>query len=87
MEINYSASYLDWYSAEALRMNGTVLPNSESNIRRLMIRQPVGVCGFITPWNFPMGMFSRKIAPAIAAGCSMVLKPAEDTPLSALASS
>jgi len=85
MEINYSASYLDWYSAEALRMNGTVLPNSESNIRRLMIRQPVGVCGFITPWNFPMGMFSRKIAPAIAAGCSMVLKPAEDTPLSALA--
>ena len=85
MEINYSASYLDWYSAEALRMNGTVLPNSESNIRRLMIRQPVGVCGFITPWNFPMGMFARKIAPAIAAGCSMVLKPAEDTPLSALA--
>lgn len=85
MEVKFAASFLDWYAGEAMRMNGNILPNAESHIRRLVIKQPVGVCGMITPWNFPIGMITRKVAPALAAGCTAVLKPSEETPLSALA--
>jgi len=85
MEIKFAASFLDWYAGEAMRMNGDALPTAESHVRRVVLKKPVGVCGMITPWNFPMGMITRKVAPALAAGCSAVLKPSEETPLSALA--
>ena len=85
MEVNFAASFFEWYAGEAMRMNGDVLPNAEPQNRRLIIKQPVGVCGLITPWNFPIGMITRKLGPALAAGCSAVLKPSEETPLTALA--
>ena len=85
MEVKFAASFFEWYAGEAMRMNGDVLPNAEPQNRRIIIKQPVGVCGLITPWNFPIGMITRKVGPALAAGCSTVLKPSEETPLTALA--
>ncbi|WP_051343204.1 NAD-dependent succinate-semialdehyde dehydrogenase [Pseudonocardia spinosispora] len=84
-EVAYAAEFFRWFSEEAVRIEGdlSVLPNGKT--RQMVIRQPVGPCLLITPWNFPLAMGARKIAPAIAAGCTMVLKPAPQTPLSSLA--
>ncbi|MDD5323711.1 MAG: NAD-dependent succinate-semialdehyde dehydrogenase [Polaromonas sp.] len=84
-EIAYGASFVEWYAEEAKRVNGETLPQFDNNRRLMVIRQPIGVCAAITPWNFPMAMITRKVAPALAAGCTVVIKPAELTPLSALA--
>jgi len=84
-EIVYGASFIEWFAEEAKRTYGDVIPTVANDRRLLTIKQPVGVVGAITPWNFPNAMITRKAAPALAAGCSIVLKPAEDTPLSALA--
>lgn len=84
-EILYGASFIDWFAEEGKRAYGDVIPSPVSGARILTIRQPVGVCAMITPWNFPNAMITRKAGPALAAGCTVVLKPAEDTPLSALA--
>lgn len=84
-EINYAASFLEWAAGEAPRMYGEMVPASSNDKRILVMRQPVGVCGIITPWNFPAAMITRKIGPALAAGCTVVIKPAELTPLSAIA--
>jgi len=84
-EIDYAASYIEWFSEEARRSYGDVIPSASADVRQLVLREPVGVCAAITPWNFPSGMVTRKVAPALAAGCTMILKPAEQTPLSALA--
>ncbi|MFB9948959.1 NAD-dependent succinate-semialdehyde dehydrogenase [Rhizobium puerariae] len=84
-EILYGASYVEWFGEEAKRVYGDVIPGHLSDKRIMVIRQPVGVVGAITPWNFPNAMLARKMAPAIAAGCAMVSKPASETPLSALA--
>ena len=84
-EIAYGAAFFDWFADEAKRVYGDVIPTYAADRRLLAIRQPIGVCAAITPWNFPMAMIPRKAAPAIAAGCTMVLKPASATPLSALA--
>ena len=83
-EILYGASYLEWFAEEARRIYGDVIPAPAADKRIIVIRQPVGVCAAITPWNFPNAMLARKAAAALAAGCTMVAKPAEDTPLSAL---
>ena len=84
-EIAYSAEFLRWFSEEAVRIHGRYMTNTTGKGRILTMRQPVGPCVFVTPWNFPMAMGARKIAPAIAAGCTMVVKPAKQTPLSMLA--
>eukprot|EP00746_Dinoflagellata_sp_MGD_P067246 gnl/MRDRNA2_/MRDRNA2_27758_c0_seq1.p1 gnl/MRDRNA2_/MRDRNA2_27758_c0~~gnl/MRDRNA2_/MRDRNA2_27758_c0_seq1.p1 ORF type:complete len:525 (+),score=106.98 gnl/MRDRNA2_/MRDRNA2_27758_c0_seq1:71-1645(+) len=84
-EIAYAASFLQWFAEEAKRAYGDVIPPTAGGRRILVIKQPVGVCGLITPWNFPIAMITRKIGPALAAGCTAVIKPSEDTPLSALA--
>ncbi len=84
-EVRYGAAYLEWYAEEAKRIYGDVIPNASPGARTIVIKQPVGVCAAITPWNFPNAMLMRKAAAALAAGCTMVAKPAEDTPLSALA--
>ena len=84
-EIRYGAAYLDWFAAEARRVYGDVIPSASSQTRTIVLKQPIGVCAAITPWNFPNAMLMRKVAPALAVGCTMVAKPAEDTPLSALA--
>ncbi|XP_057302631.1 succinate-semialdehyde dehydrogenase, mitochondrial-like [Hydractinia symbiolongicarpus] len=84
-EVKYAASFLEWYSEEAKRINGDILPNAEANTRKIILKQPVGVCGMITPWNFPLAMITRKVGAAMAAGCTSVIKPSEETPLSALA--
>ncbi len=84
-EIAYSAEFFRWFSGEALRISGTYKVAGNAQSRVLVMRQPVGPCFFITPWNFPMAMGTRKVGPAIAAGCTMVWKPAQLTPLSALA--
>ena len=84
-EIAYGASFVEWYAEEAKRINGETLPQFDNNRRLMVLRQPIGVCAAITPWNFPMAMITRKVAPALAAGCTVVIKPAELTPLSALA--
>tara|TARA_R110000782_G_scaffold46181_8_gene102188 strand:- start:2580 stop:4037 length:1458 start_codon:yes stop_codon:yes gene_type:complete len=83
-EILYGASYLEWFAEESRRIYGDVIPAPAADKRIVVIRQPVGVCAAITPWNFPNAMLARKAAAALAAGCTMVAKPAEDTPLSAL---
>ena len=81
-EITYAAEFFRWFAEEAVRIDGqyAVAPNGAS--RFLVMRQPVGVCLLVTPWNFPMAMGTRKIGPAVAAGCTMVIKPAQQTPLS-----
>jgi succinate-semialdehyde dehydrogenase/glutarate-semialdehyde dehydrogenase len=84
-EVAYGASFVEWYAEEAKRVNGETLPQFDNNRRLLVLRQPVGVCAAITPWNFPLAMITRKVAPALAAGCPVVIKPAELTPLTALA--
>ncbi|MFA9271745.1 MAG: NAD-dependent succinate-semialdehyde dehydrogenase, partial [Baekduiaceae bacterium] len=84
-EILYAADFLHWFSGEAMRITGDFRMNEKATARVLVQRQPVGPCLFITPWNFPMAMGTRKIGPAIAAGCTMVVKPAKQTPLSMLA--
>jgi succinate-semialdehyde dehydrogenase / glutarate-semialdehyde dehydrogenase len=84
-EIDYAASFLEWFGEEAKRVYGDTIPEPLAGRRILVLKQPVGVSAGITPWNFPAAMVTRKAAPALAAGCTMVLKPAEQTPLSALA--
>lgn len=84
-EIAYAASFLQWFAEEGRRAYGDVIPPHQTDKRILVLRQPVGVVGVITPWNFPAAMIARKIAPALAAGCTVVIKPAELTPFSALA--
>jgi succinate-semialdehyde dehydrogenase/glutarate-semialdehyde dehydrogenase len=84
-EIRYGASFVEWFAEEARRMYGDIVPGHEADKRIMVIKQPIGVVAAITPWNFPNAMITRKVAPALAAGCTVVLKPAEDTPLSALA--
>ncbi len=84
-EIGYAASFLEWSAEEGKRIYGETIPASAANKRILVLRQPVGVCAIVTPWNFPSAMITRKIGPALAAGCTVVIKPAEDTPLSAIA--
>ncbi|MDE2428559.1 MAG: aldehyde dehydrogenase family protein, partial [Burkholderiales bacterium] len=84
-EVIYGASFLEWFAEEAKRVSGDVMASTWSDKRMVVLRQPIGVCAAITPWNFPIAMITRKVAPAIAAGCTIVIKPAEQTPLSALA--
>ncbi len=84
-EIAYAASFVDWAAEEGKRVAGETLPAGHPDKRILVLRQPVGVTAAITPWNFPIAMITRKLGPALAAGCSMVIKPAEQTPISALA--
>ena len=84
-EVSYAASFLEWFSEEARRVNGQLLTPHASNRRLLVRKEPVGVVAAITPWNFPLAMITRKAGPALAAGCTMVVKPSELTPLSALA--
>jgi len=84
-EIAYGASYIEWFAEEAKRIYGDTIPGPSDDKRIVVIRQPVGVVACITPWNFPNAMLTRKIAPALAAGCTVVCKPASETPLSALA--
>ncbi|OWW02081.1 NAD-dependent succinate-semialdehyde dehydrogenase [Rhizobium sp. R72] len=84
-EILYAAAYVEWYAEEAKRIYGETIPAPSNDKRMIVIKQPVGVVGTITPWNFPAAMITRKIAPALAVGCTVVSKPAEQTPLSALA--
>jgi succinate-semialdehyde dehydrogenase/glutarate-semialdehyde dehydrogenase len=84
-EIAYAAEFFRWFSEEAVRIHGRYMVNTTGRGRILTMRQPVGPCVFVTPWNFPMAMGTRKIAPAIAAGCTIVVKPAQQTPLSMLA--
>ncbi|WP_431264390.1 NAD-dependent succinate-semialdehyde dehydrogenase [Roseateles chitinivorans] len=83
-EIVYAASYIRFYAEEARRLHGETIPAASPDRRQLVVREPVGVCAAITPWNFPAAMVTRKVAPALAAGCTMVLKPSELTPLTAL---
>jgi succinate-semialdehyde dehydrogenase/glutarate-semialdehyde dehydrogenase len=84
-EIDYAASFVQWFGEEAKRVYGDVIPAPRERTRILVLKEPVGVCAAITPWNFPAAMITRKVAPALAAGCTVVLKPAEQTPLTALA--
>ena len=84
-EVAYGASFLEWFAEEARRIYGETIPSTDNNKRFLVIKQPIGVCAAITPWNFPIAMITRKVAPALAAGCPVIIKPAEQTPLSALA--
>jgi succinate-semialdehyde dehydrogenase / glutarate-semialdehyde dehydrogenase len=84
-EIKIGAAYVEWFAEEAKRVYGDVIPTIGNDRRLLVIKQPVGVCAAITPWNFPSSMITRKVSPALAAGCTVVIKPAEATPYSALA--
>ncbi|MFI5306108.1 MAG: NAD-dependent succinate-semialdehyde dehydrogenase [Polyangiales bacterium] len=84
-EVAFGAGFVEWFAEEARRVYGDVIPAPLADRRILVLRQPIGVCAAITPWNFPNAMLTRKLAPALAAGCTVVLKPAEQTPLSAFA--
>ena len=84
-EVAYGASFVEWFAEEAKRVNGETLPPFDPTRRLMVLRQPIGVCAAITPWNFPLAMITRKVAPALAAGCPVIIKPAELTPLTALA--
>ncbi len=84
-EITYAASFIEWFAEEAKRIEGSVLQTPQGHQRLLVIKQPIGVCAAITPWNFPAAMITRKVGPALAAGCTMIVKPAEQTPFTALA--
>ncbi|MDR2327365.1 MAG: NAD-dependent succinate-semialdehyde dehydrogenase [Acidovorax sp.] len=84
-EIVYAASYIEWFAEEARRIYGEIIPSPWKDRQLLVTKEPVGVCAAITPWNFPAAMITRKLAPALAAGCTMIVKPAEQTPLTALA--
>ncbi|MEM5310321.1 NAD-dependent succinate-semialdehyde dehydrogenase [Paraburkholderia sp. JHI869] len=84
-EIDYAASFVRWFSEEATRVRGDLIPGARAGQRIVTLREPIGVCAAITPWNFPAAMITRKAGPALAAGCTMVVKPASQTPLTALA--
>jgi len=84
-EVGYGASFIELFAEEAKRIYGETIPTTDNSKRYLVIKQPIGVCAAITPWNFPIAMITRKVAPALAAGCPVIIKPAEQTPLSALA--
>jgi succinate-semialdehyde dehydrogenase / glutarate-semialdehyde dehydrogenase len=84
-EVAYAASFVEWFAEEAKRVYGDTIPAPTADKRLIVIKQPIGVCAAITPWNFPAAMITRKVAPALAAGCTVVVKPAEQTPLTALA--
>nr|WP_273694086.1 NAD-dependent succinate-semialdehyde dehydrogenase [Buttiauxella sp. S19-1] len=84
-EVNYAASFISWFAEEAKRVDGVLLQPTNPDQRFIVSKQPVGVCAAITPWNFPAAMITRKVAPALAAGCAIIVKPAEQTPLTALA--
>ena len=84
-EVVYGASFLDWFAEEGKRVYGETIPTTDPSKRYLVLKQAVGVCAAITPWNFPLAMITRKVAPALAAGCPVIIKPAEATPLTALA--
>ena len=84
-EIAYAASFIEWFSEESKRVYGDVIPQHQADKRIVVIKQPIGVCVAITPWNFPAAMITRKAGAALAAGCTMVIKPALETPYSALA--
>jgi succinate-semialdehyde dehydrogenase/glutarate-semialdehyde dehydrogenase len=84
-EVAYAASFVEWFAEEAKRVYGDTIPAPTRDRRLVVLKQPIGVCAAITPWNFPAAMITRKIAPALAAGCTVVVKPAEQTPLTALA--
>jgi succinate-semialdehyde dehydrogenase/glutarate-semialdehyde dehydrogenase len=84
-EIAYGASFVEWFAEEAKRVNGETLPQFDNNRRLMVLKAPIGVCAAITPWNFPLAMITRKVSPALAAGCPVIIKPAELTPLTALA--
>jgi succinate-semialdehyde dehydrogenase/glutarate-semialdehyde dehydrogenase len=84
-EVGYGASFVEWFAEEAKRVDGEILAAPNAGQRILVLRQPIGVCAAITPWNFPLAMITRKVAPALAAGCPVIIKPAELTPLTALA--
>jgi succinate-semialdehyde dehydrogenase/glutarate-semialdehyde dehydrogenase len=84
-EVAYGASFVEWFAEEGKRAYGDIIPTTGNDRRLLVMKQPIGVCAAITPWNFPIAMITRKVAPALAAGCPVVIKPAEQTPLSALA--
>lgn len=84
-EIAFAASFVEWFSEEAKRVYGDTIPHPQADKRIVVIKQPIGVCAAITPWNFPSAMITRKVAPALAAGCTIIVKPATQTPFSALA--
>ena len=84
-EVVYGASFVEWFAEEAKRVYGDVIPSPTNDRRLIVLKQPIGVCAAITPWNFPNAMITRKVSPGLAAGCTFVLKPAEQTPFSALA--
>ena len=84
-EIGYANSFIRWFAEEGKRVYGDVIPATQSQLRYVVLKQPVGVCAAITPWNFPAAMITRKAAPALAAGCTIIIKPATETPFSALA--
>ncbi len=84
-EIGYANSFIRWFAEEGKRVYGDVIPATKSQLRHVVLKQPVGVCAAITPWNFPAAMITRKAAPALAAGCTIIIKPASETPFSALA--
>ena len=84
-EVAYGASYVAWFADEATRIYGDIIPQQQRGKRMSAVKEPIGVVAAITPWNFPLAMIARKIAPALAAGCTVIAKPAEDTPLTALA--
>ena len=84
-EVMYAAHYFRWFSEEAVRINGDIIPADSPTKRILVLKQPIGLVAAITPWNFPLAMLARKVAAALAAGCSFIAKPAPETPLTALA--
>src|SRR6201998_887573 len=84
-EIAYAAAFIEWFGEEGKRIYGDTIPAHATDTRTVVIKEPIGVCAAITPWNFPAAMITRKAGPALAAGCTMVLKPATATPFSALA--
>ena len=84
-EVGIAAAYVEWFAEEAKRVYGDVIPTIANDRRLVVVKQPVGVCAAITPWNFPCSMITRKVSPALAAGCTVVIKPAEATPYSAFA--
>ena len=84
-EVAYAASFIEWFAEEAKRVYGDTIPSPWTDRRLVVIKQPIGVCAAMTPWNFPAAMITRKAGPALAAGCTMVAKPASSTPFSALA--
>ena len=84
-EVGYANSFIRWFAEEGKRVYGDVIPANQTQLRHVILKQPVGICAAITPWNFPAAMITRKAAPALAAGCTMIIKPATETPFSALA--